>query len=327
MLNRLFVSMGIIACTAMSATAAERFEVPAGIFGGTTYQFSFAVGEVMKTTNPNYELIPLETTGIPASILKSAEKPAGRVMAIGGLAFADALNGKKPFPKKMDTLKLIGFVTQNIQTLFTYDQSIKELKDMSGKRFITTGIMSTNGRLFWNILKRGIPNSDKMKPSYTNWSAIQSAMLDGTAEVSALGVTTSKSSAWTPVAAFAEITASRGIPHFISVPEELIKEAAKAEKVNYVPVLMPKDSIAKGVPAYDVMAWEDRLGLGAFADIPDDLAYTIAKILCEKQAEITKYTPAGKAMSVEVTVPNPAIFPDSVIHPGALRYYKEKGLR
>lgn len=327
MLKHLVTSLGILACTTFGAQAAERFEITAGIFGGTQYQYCFALSEIIKAQAPQFELLPVETTGSPASLLKASQKPEKTIFAMSTTSFVDAIQGNRPYSAPVTNVKIIGFITQNIQTLITYADDIKTVADMSGKRFITTSVLSSSGRHFWNILKRAIPNSKDMKPTYANWTAVQNGLLDGTADVGALGVTTSASGPWMPIPAYAEIVASRGAPHFISVDEKYIREAAEAEKMLYIPVLMPKGSIAENVPAQDIMAWEERLGIGGFEETPDELAYTIAKLLCEQAEAFTKFTPVGKAMSVSVTVPSKEFFRDEDIHPGALRYYKEKGLR
>ena len=327
MLKHVVASLGILACTTLSAQAAERFEITAGIFGGTQYQYCFALSEIIKQQAPQFELLPVETTGSPASLLKASQKPDKTVFATSITSYVDAIQGNRPYSKPVKNVKLIGFVAQNVQTLITYDDDIKTVADMSGKRFITTSVLSSSGRHFWNILKRAIPGSEDMKPTYANWTAVQNGLLDGTADVGALGVTTCESGPWMPIPAYAEIVASRGAPRFISVDEKFINEATEEEKMLYIPVLMPKGSIAENVPAQDTMCWEERLGIGGFDETPDELAYLIAKLLCEQAEEFTKYTPVGKAMSAAIAVPSKEYFKDEEIHPGALRYYKEKGLR
>ncbi|GEM_PF-2967532 len=323
----LLAVMAMCLCAGSRAGAADKFEICAGNFGGTTYQFCFAVSEVMKKVAPRYELLPVETTGIPASIMKASENRDRMLMALGGISFTEALKGKAPFPKAFTGLKLFGFVTQNVQTLITYNPGIRALADVKGKRVGLMNILSSNGKYEWSIMSRGIEGSSGMKPAYMNWTGLQSALLDGTIDVSALGVTTNANGPWMPVSIYSEMVASRGAPYFLGVDEKCLKEAGAADDLNYVPVIIPKGAIAENVPDRDVTAWEDRLGIGGFDGIPDDVAYTVTKILCENQADMTLYTPAGRAMSLTVTVPSKEFVGDDQIHPGALRYYREKGLR
>jgi TRAP transporter TAXI family solute receptor len=62
----------------------------------------------------------------------------------------------------------------------------------------------------------------------------------------------------------------------------------------------------------------------AHADLPDDVAYTIVKTLIEKRDELVKAYPAFGAFD-----PKEAAKPENngiPLHPGAAKYYKEKGL-
>jgi uncharacterized protein len=62
--------------------------------------------------------------------------------------------------------------------------------------------------------------------------------------------------------------------------------------------------------------------IAARADFPEDVAYTITKVLMENQGALTAVHSVGKEWTLENTLKNaPAPF-----HPGAIRYFKEKGV-
>ncbi len=328
MLSKVF-SLPAALCLSVGsvAHAAEVYEIAANAFGGTTYQYSYAISEVIKTVAPQYELLPVETAGSPASIIKTSASPEHMICAITAVPFREAVQGKPPFPEAYPDLKIFGFVTQNIQTMITYDPKIRSLTDLKGKRIGLMSMMSSNGKYQWSVISRGIEGSKGMKPTYLNWTGLQSALLDGAVDAATLGVTTNPDGPWQPVNIYAEMVASRGAPYFLDIDPRYIEEAAEADGLRYVPVIIPKGAIAENVPDRDITAWEERCGIGGFVQIPDDLAYTIAKILCENQEDIAKYTPLGKLMSHTFTVPTEDFLPEEYIHPGALRYYKEKGLR
>lgn len=71
-------------------------------------------------------------------------------------------------------------------------------------------------------------------------------------------------------------------------------------------------------------AWRELLGIYAFDELDDDTAYTIAKVLYEHCGDMATYSAAAKGVWPELVVPT---VPDDMVHPGALRFYKEKGLR
>ena len=86
----------------------------------------------------------------------------------------------------------------------------------------------------------------------------------------------------------------------------------------------PAGAIAANVPPADVPAWRELLGIYAFDELDDDTAYTIAKVLYEHCGDMATYSAAAKGVWPELVVPT---VPDDMVHPGALRFYKEKGLR
>ena len=56
-------------------------------------------------------------------------------------------------------------------------------------------------------------------------------------------------------------------------------------------------------------------------DVPEDVAYTIIKILCENIEEVHKINPANKNFDPKTGWKNVAV----PLHPGAEKYYKEAG--
>lgn len=60
----------------------------------------------------------------------------------------------------------------------------------------------------------------------------------------------------------------------------------------------------------------------AHKDLPDGLVYQIVKTVFENQAELVKAHPVAKE-TIPENIERNTLFP---LHPGALRYYREKGI-
>ncbi len=58
-------------------------------------------------------------------------------------------------------------------------------------------------------------------------------------------------------------------------------------------------------------------------DVPDDVAYNMAKALWENHGEFVKVKKIWNAVSLENALRGAAI----PVHPGAQRYYDEKGVK
>jgi hypothetical protein len=56
-------------------------------------------------------------------------------------------------------------------------------------------------------------------------------------------------------------------------------------------------------------------------DVPENIAYTIIKIICENTEELYKINPANKNFKPETGWKNVAL----PLHPGAQKYYKDAG--
>lgn len=100
--------------------------------------------------------------------------------------------------------------------------------------------------------------------------------------------------------------------------------AAIVEKYGLEPGLSIEANEFQGVTAA-VPSIGYPTGVIASKDLPDDIAYTITKVICENQKQLAAAHP-----SLKVFDPAKAALParngNIPLHPGAERYYREKGL-
>jgi TRAP transporter TAXI family solute receptor len=310
----------------LPARAAEmNAEIQAGLFGGTLYQLSYALSEVLRRNVPDFKVTIVETQGSAGSLTKVMAEPKGRVAATTLISAFDAIAGHPPFKQPTDKLKILCCYAENVNAMIAVDPELKTLKDLAGKRIGLGPINNTPGRNTWSVISRGIPGSDKMKPFYMSWDQLRDALLDNSIDAMVMGVSTRPSGQWAPVAVYQEIAVSRPGVHFIPLTEEAVKEAAAADKLPYGAKAIPKGAIAENVPAVDTLAWSERLGLAAGADFPEETAYTLVKTFYEHFAEMVEFAPPARAVSQNLILPTD--LPDKDIHPGTLKFMKEKGLR
>jgi hypothetical protein len=107
---------------------------------------------------------------------------------------------------------------------------------------------------------------------------------------------------------------------FMSFPDDklelMIKELGPAFQKGVVP-----PGIYKGQD-YPIQTTLLLLGVTARPDFPEETAYTITKTLMESQKELAAVHNVGKEWTLENTLKKPPV----PFHPGAIRYFKEKGV-
>ncbi len=299
-------------------------EIQAGIFGGTLYQMSYALTEVLKVHAPEIKANAVETNGTGMGIIKASQAPERRIVAGTLVPVMEARAGVAPYKQAFTGLKLIGNMSENIQTLISFDPNIKTIEDLKGKRVGLGPKPTVLGHNHASIIMAASSDPKSIDFEYMNWGSMRDAMLDGSIDAMILGVSSRQTPPWVPVSVYGELIASRGNPHYIDIPEEAVKKASEADKIAYECKSVPAGSIGDNVPAKDIASWRDLLGLYAFDELDEQTAYTIAKVLYENCEEMATYSAAAKGIWPELIVPT---VPDDMIHPGALRFYKEKGLR
>lgn len=122
-----------------------------------------------------------------------------------------------------------------------------------------------------------------------------------------------------PISSFSELEAKGGVTFFGFTDQELATVRAKLPELS--PSVIPKGT-------YRTQA-EDHKTVGLFnffvcrPELPDDLVYEMTKAVLEKNAELVQGHSAGKE-TIAANATKNTFLP---FHPGAARYYKEKGIQ
>jgi TRAP transporter TAXI family solute receptor len=121
-----------------------------------------------------------------------------------------------------------------------------------------------------------------------------------------------------PISAFSEIEATRPVRFITFTDKELATIQQKLPEVS--PAVIPKGT-------YRTLA-EDQKTVGVFnffvvhKDLPDDLVYEITKAVMENNARMVQGHGAAKETLPENAIKNTFL----PFHPGAVRYFREKGI-
>jgi TRAP transporter TAXI family solute receptor len=124
-----------------------------------------------------------------------------------------------------------------------------------------------------------------------------------------------------PTAAILDLGATPGIKiHLIPHGDAVAKMAAKYGPVYFVGTI-PKATYGGMESDVQVAALTNLLAVHERMD--ESLAYQITKLLHERTADLAAVHQAAK----EITLKSAVVGSPVPFHPGALRYYKEKGVK
>ncbi len=214
------------------------------------------------------------------------------------------------FKAKLDKLRTIGAIYPNyIQIVATADSGIKTLADLRGKS-LSVGAPKSGTELNSRAIlaAAGLSYKDIGKVEYLPFAEsvdlMKNRQLNATLQSAGLGVASLKD-----LSTSTEITV-------VSVPKAVVDKIGPP----FVSVMIPANTYTgqdKDVPTAAVVNY-----LVTSSAVSDDLAYQMTKLIFESLPELANAHAAGKEIKLE----NAATGSPVPLHPGAIRYYKEKGL-
>jgi uncharacterized protein len=308
------VAAAVAALTVLSAPAvrAQAFiNVLTGGTSGVYYPLGVAIGKIYSDKIPN---VKTQVQATKASVENLILLQQGR----GELAFAlgDSLKAawegdeEAGFKSRLGKLRTIGAIYPNyIQIVATTDSGIKTLADLKGKS-LSVGAPRSGTELNSRVIlaAAGLTYQDIGKIEYLPFAEsvdlMKNRQLDATLQSAGLGVASLK-----------DLSASSDIT-VVPVPKEVVDKIG----APFVSVTIPANTYAgqdKDVPTAAVINY-----LVTSSAVADDLAYEMTKLIFESLPELANSHAAGREIKLETAAMGSPV----PLHPGAIRYYKEKGL-
>jgi TRAP transporter TAXI family solute receptor len=282
--------------------------------GGVYYPLGGAIANVLSKELPNTQATA-EVTGGSVDNLKliaSGQSELGFSMADAAL---DAFNGQDKFKSKVPLQTLLVVYPNRMHVVTVEGTGIEKMSDLKGKR-VSTGSPggATEVMAFRVIEAAGLDKDKDMKRERLgvaeSVNAIKDRKIDAFFWVGGI-----------PTAAVTDLAATPGMKM------KLIDHADTVEKMNakYGKLYSPSTIKAGIYPGADKdNAIAEVWNIIVTGDkMSNDDAYNIVKTLVEKKADIVAVHKEAESFSLDnqIQVRSPIPF-----HPGALKYFKEKGI-
>jgi TRAP transporter TAXI family solute receptor len=308
-----------------------RVEMRATTFGGSSYILGFAASDIFNKKSAWVRGSVIESTGTPENIKITGQDQRRRKRTFFTLAaemFEKARNGEPPFDKKAESYKdlMIMINEQKLAAMIiTLDPDIKTLADLKGKRVATWPRGTTKyDQTYKLIAGAGKDVVDSIKWQYTGYAGYDDMIL-GKSDAAYSFCPERGRGHYTTVPKLKELMSKRKV-YFVTATPKMRQMSRELFGDAYGATLrIPAGELAPGVPGKDIICFNVVLAWGIYPDVPDDVVYEIVKTLDENHAMFPQYHSAGKSWVPENYGTYPAA--KEYWHPGARKYYDEKGIK
>ncbi|MBF0267700.1 MAG: TAXI family TRAP transporter solute-binding subunit [Alphaproteobacteria bacterium] len=303
----------VAALVAMSGTAqAQQFvNVLTGGTSGVYYPMGNAMSNLFGKAMPNAK-VTVQATKASVENLNLLEAGRGELAFTLGDSLSNAWVGVEDAGFKAPLKKLrgvAGIYPNYIQIVSSQESGIKTLADLKGKR-VSVGAPKSGTELNARaVFKAAGLSYDDMKVQYLPFGEsvelMKNRQLDATLQSAGLGV-----------ASIRDLASTIAI-HIVEIPAATV---AKTGDAAYVPASIPAGTYLgqdKPIPTVAINNF-----LVTHQGVSDDTVYKMTKAIFENLPDLKAAHSAGK----DITLENAAKAMPVPLHPGAEKYYREKGL-
>ena len=315
--HRVSVFIGILFLAGMllgpsQASAMKFLSFGTGSPAGTYYFLGAGFASIINNNVPDVR-VAAEST--------AASTENARLLIRGemelGLACMGTLKDLKDQGMDVDKVRLIAVGhTSDTHWIVRKDAPIQSVSDFKGK---TIGVGPAGSATLNIYSKKHLAEGwgltfDDFSPKYISFAEVTRGIRDNTIDAGLIA-------AGAPLASVMEL--ARDIPiRLLEVEPEALKKL-RAKYSNVVPLVIPAgtyNGIDKDVHTYTLpQMWICR------TDLPEDLVYSIIKAVYDNEEEKNAIHPLAKMYNVKNAFRGTPGVPVG-FHPGAIKYYKEKGI-
>ena len=305
----ILLSLAVYPCVVMAKTTFV--SIGTGGTGGIYYPYGGGVAEIWSKYVPGVKAVA-EVTGASVENVKLAHKGETVVGEVMGDVAVAGFEGTSKFKgKKHDILGMAIMYPNLLQIVTLKSSGITNIEQVKGRSISTGSPGSGTNFMAEAVLKALGINKGDYKDSRLSFTESANALRDGTIEVGVWSVGPGTSS-------ILDLATTHDI-HIISFTAEQVKKILAANATYSAVdlaggVYRGVDNAVPTIGVWNVMICQ--------ASLKTDLVYKLAKALYEHNDYLLKIHP-----SAAYTTPENAVkFCPVPLHPGTIKYLKEKGI-
>ncbi|MEO8281057.1 MAG: TAXI family TRAP transporter solute-binding subunit [Ideonella sp.] len=309
--RRHVLALAAAALIPAAAQADQFINILTGGTSGVYYPLGVALSKIYADKIPGVRT-QVQSTKASVENLNLLQAGRGEIALALGDSVKAAWEGDAEvgFQKKLDKLRGVAAVYPNvIQIVASQASGVKTFGDLKGKSLSVGAPKSgteVNARAIFEAM--GMSYKDLGKAEYLPFGEsvelIKNRQLDATLQSAGLGVSSIR-----------DLASSLPI-NVVSVPAEVAKKLGPP----FVATMIPANTYAGQTADVPTLAVVNFLVTNS--TVSDEIAYQMTKLLFENLPEMVAAHKAASAIQLKTAIDGMPI----PLHPGAARYYKEKGL-
>lgn len=308
----LLAAAAALAVTTAAQAAPVFINVLTGGTSGVYYPIGVALSQIYGDAIPGVKT-SVQATKASVENLNLLQSGRGELAFALGDSVADAKNGVEDAGFKVPLTKLraiAGAYPNYIQIVASKESGIKTLADLKGKT-VSVGAPKSGTELNARAIFKaaGLTYEDMGKVQYLPFAEsvelIKNRQLDATLQSSGLGM-----------AAIRDLSSVMPL-NYVSIPTDVVSKIGNAA---YQSAMIPANTYDGQPEAVPTVAITNILVTRD--DVPEEVAYQMTRLIFENLTRLGNSHSAAKDIKLDNAGKNLPI----PLHPGAERYYKEKGV-
>jgi TRAP transporter TAXI family solute receptor len=314
--------MSLVLCAAFffaadGNAAKANFLFATGGVSGTFYPLGGAIAQVWNKKIPDLNVTVQATGGSVENIRLLGNKGAEVAITMNDIAFYGS-RGEEVFKAKNEkyvNFSAIGNVYPDVIQIFSRKGGpLKQIADLKGKK-VSVGPPGSgteiSARQILGLNGMDYKTRKDINPMYLSYSEAADQFKDNLVDACYFVVSV-------PNGALQDINVMNPV-QFIEIDDAMFAKIVKAYPL-YARFEIPANAYAGLTkPAKTIGIFSSIMVQN---DLPADLVYQMTKVMYEENAAIAQANSAGKYLKLENAIGGVAV----PFHPGAIKYFKEKGI-
>ena len=314
----------MVACQAPGPQEKVEWTYFAPAQGGSSYSISFGITDLINKNHPWIHMSFQETKGAGDAGKWADSLPAEQrrrsIVPPADTSYWNMLDGRGGFPHLTD-LRILFPMNIAATGIVTFDPNIKTIADLAGKTLAATS--KTHGG--WAQQEPAFKSAgviDKVTFKYLGFGPAADALRDGLVDAATEPALGTPTGGWLAAAPIRQLQATKKV-YFVAFPDhraEWLKMTGRPYNWTVIPAGAIGNDAAVGWPMMNASQY------AVFADADVDEVYEITKLVMDRIAELETYHITMKGLTAEWVASHYNVASLDEIHPGVLKYWKERGL-